>query len=298
LQNYNHSDKKINVIVRDVARDATTLYKILKDTILMNNVDLIIGPFYGSLFPETADFANQHNIAIVNPFSTRPDFVENNPSVYKLVPPFASRAETIENHFLTSPNEYNIILWCDSIQTHELQAYKKYFNKKNIPFKEVNAWSLSLSSSKKNLIIAFFENSTRIIHSVHTILGADMKNNVMIVPEKWFNINELTEDFYNLPNLYYFTNYFVNETDPEVKKFQSDYSLLYEAPAELAAYSYQGYDITRYFIELFFADFNVDDVNFMPLSYIFHWKKTPNGGFENTTPRLIHIKDFELNEVK
>jgi hypothetical protein len=124
-----------------------------------------------------------------------------------------------------------------------------------------------------------------------------MNNNILVIPEKWLNISELTEDFYNLPNLYFFTNSFVNENNSDVKQFQSDYSLFYEAPAELADYSYQGYDVTRYFIDLFFADMHPDDVKFEPFSYKFRWKQIQNGGFENTPSRFIQIKDFELEEV-
>jgi hypothetical protein len=297
LQEYNYSDKKINIIVRDVVTDVTVLQKILDDSVLMKKVNLIIGPFYGTLFPEAANFSKKHNITIVNPFSTRFDFVENNPNVYKLLPPFISRPEVLEKVFLASPDEYNVILWSDTVPTPEMLAYKYYFNEKKIPFREVHSLSLPQNNKKKNLIIAFFENSTRVIHSVHTILNLDMQNNVLIVPEKWFNISELTEDFYGLPQLYFFANYFVNEKKSDVTQFQSDYTFNYDSPAELAAYSYQGYDITRFFIDLYFADFNTNNVKFKPLSYIFNWKQIPNGGFENINSRLIQIKDFELEEV-
>ena len=298
LQDYNHSDKKINVIVRDVVTDATALQKILEDSALMKRVNLIIGPFYGSLFPKAANFAKKHNIAIVNPFSSRFDFVENNPNVYKLTPPFMTRPEVIEKVFLGSSEAYNIILWNDSVSTPELQAYKYYFKNKNISFKEVSSFTLEQNVKKKNIIIALFEDFTKVIHGVHTILNLEMADNILVVPDKWLNVTELTEDFYGLPHLYYFTNYFVDEKDNDVQQFQSDYILYYEAPAELAAYSYQGYDITRYFIDLYLAGYNEAQVKFKPLSYQFQWQRITNGGFENTKPRLIQIKDFELNEVK
>jgi len=297
LQEYNNTDKKINVIIRDVTTEATSLRKILNDNDLMNRVNLIIGPFYGVLFPEAANFAKEHDITIINPFSTRFDFVENNPNVYKLVPSFASRPEIIDNVFI-SQDDYNVILWGDTVTTPEMQAYKYYFSEKNIPFKEVHYLSLPQNTKKKNLIIASLENSTKVIHGVHTILNLEMENNILIVPEKWFNITELTEDFYKLSHLYYFTDYFVDEKKSEVLQFQSDYMLYYETPAELSAYSYQGYDVTRYFIDLYFTDFNANNVEFIPLSYKFQWKQIPNGGFENSHSRLIQIKNFELEEVK
>ena len=299
LQEYNQSDKTINVVVKDVVTDENALQSILNDHELMKNVNIIIGPFYGSLFPVAAEYAKNHNIIIVNPFSTRFDFVQQNPSVYKLMPPFYSRPKTISDIFLAQKNEYNIILWGDSVQSIEIQAYKQFFTEHNIPFKEMQYLSLSSKSKNKNLIIAIFETPTRVIHSVHTLINNENQtNNVVVVPESWLSITELPYDFYNLPCLYYFTNYFIDENSTEIQQFQQEYALLYDIPAELDAYSYQGYDITRYFVDMFFADFEADKVKFQPLSYRFQWNKILNGGYENQKNRLIRIKDLELEEVK
>jgi len=299
LQEYESTDKRINVIVRDAVRDVKALNGILEDTVLMENANIIIGPFYGSLFPMAAEFAKERNITIVNPFSSRFDFVVNNPYVYKLTPPFSSRPETIAEIFLSQPNEYNIILWVDSVMTPDLQAYKSYFKEHQIPFKEVRTLILPQNSTKKNLIIAFFDQPTRVIHSVHTLTNNDPENNenIVVVPIKWLSIPELKEDFFKLPQLYFFTNYFIDENSSAVKQFQSDYIFNYEAPAELAAFSYQGYDITRYFIDLYFVDFNPDEVQFQPLSYKFQWRQILNGGFENIKTRFIQVKNLELEEV-
>lgn len=300
LQEYEYTDKRINVIVRDAVRDITALNKILEDTDLMENVNIIIGPFYGSLFPVAADFAKEHNIIIVNPFSVRFDFVENNPLVYKLTPPFASRPETIAKVFLSQPNEYNIILWVDSNPTPDLRAYRSYFKEYKIHFKEMESLTLPQNTTKKNLIIALFDEPERVIHSIHTLTNNDPEDNVqniLVVPAKWLSIPELKEDFFTLPQLYYFTNYFVDEKSSIVKQFQSDYIFNYEAPAELAAYSYQGYDITRYFIDLHFVDSNTDNAHFQPFSYKFQWRRVPNGGYENVKARFIQVKNLELEEV-
>ncbi|MDR2970564.1 MAG: hypothetical protein LBU83_01350 [Bacteroidales bacterium] len=298
LKEYENADMKINVIVRDVVTDESELKIILEDSLLMKQVDIIIGPFYGSLFPIASDFAKKNKIIIVNPFSTRYDFVENNPYVFKLIPPFISRPETIENYFLSHSEDYDIILWGDSTTTPELIAYKYFFNEHHIRFKEIHTLTLPQHSLHKKLIIALFDERERVIHGVHSITSLeDQTNRVFVVPEKWLSVSELTEDFYSLPELFFFSNYFIDENSPEIQQFKEDYIFNYGAPAELADYSFQGYDITRYFIDLFFADFNTNDVQFKPLSYKFQWKQILNGGFENSKARLIKIKDLELEEV-
>ena len=298
LQEYKNSTQKINVIVRDAVTDVQGLNSILDDSALMEPVNIIIGPFYGSLFPIAAEFAKNHQKIIVNPFSSRYDFVSDNPYVYKLLPPFLSRPEAVAEHFLADSKDYDIILWGDSTATPERMAYRYYFNEHNIAYREGNSLSLSKKSAKKNIIIPLFEQRERVIHAIHTLVSYGEINKIVIVPEKWFTISELTEDFYNLPDLYYFTNFFIDKNNDEIKQFQSDYINNYGAPADLDSYSYQGYDVTRYFIDLFFADFNTNELQFKPLSIQLKWQQILNGGFENVKTRLIQVKDLELEEVK
>ena len=298
LQEYEYANKKINVIIRDVGTDKMVLNKILEDTLLMQDVNMIIGPFYGSLFPTAAEYAKNHCIHIVNPFSTRYDFVENNPYVYKLIPPFISRPEIVDKQFISHSENYNIILWGDSATTPELLAYRYYLTEHQIPYKEVHTLTLPILHAKHNLIVALFDQPERVIHAVHTLVNTEEQQDfTLIVPEKWLSISELTEEFYNLPDLYFFTDCFVDENSDRVKQFKFDYTFFYEAPPELADYSFQGYDITRYFIDLFFEDFNHKNVQFIPLSYQFYWTQILNGGFENVKTRFIQVKNLELNEV-
>jgi len=299
LQEYAETDKKVNVIIRDAVRDEEALHNILNDTLLMKNVNMMIGPVYGSLFPVASEYAKNHDITIINPFSTRYDFVENNPNLYKLVPPFMSRPQAIEEHFLSVPQEYNVILWGDSTTTIELQAYKYYFNKYHIKYKEAHTLTLPLEFRKDNLIIALFDRRERVIHAVHSLINQEEHyNKIIVVPETWLLLSELTEDFYNIPELYFFTNCFVDESRDAVKQFQADYTFFYEAPALLADYVYQGYDITRYFIDLYFAGFDTENLQFQPLSYQFQWQRIENGGLENIKIRLIRVKGLDLEEVR
>jgi hypothetical protein len=299
LKNYENTNKKINVIVRDVVKDVSVLNTILNDTLLMRDVNIIIGPFYGSLFPVAAEYAKNHCITIVNPFSTRYDFVETNPYMFKLVPPFISRPKTIVDHFLSQPEQYNVILWGDSATSIELQSYKYYFSEHDIRYKEAHSLSIRQDPKKTNLIISFFDKQERVIHAVNTLISEEEEyDNVLVVPENWLNISELTEEFYNLPQLFFFSNCFVDKNSDDVKFFQSDYLFYNEAPADLASFAFQGYDITCYFIDLFFADFDPTEVKFQPLSYQFQWKQIPDGGYENIKTRFIQVKDLELEEVK
>lgn len=305
LQTYENSNKKVKVVVRDVATDEKKLQKVLQDEKLMKDVDLIIGPFYGSLFPIASKYAEDHKITIINPFATRIDFVNENRAVYKLTPPLSSRPESLQKNILSKYSEYSVILWYDAEDNLELAAYETYFKTNQIPYTltkvkpETYSLNLTLSSTKHNIVVALFQNQTNVINQMRLLEGTHNQFKYsLIFPEGWLQVSSLDDDFYAMPNMYYFSNYFVDQNSLAVKDFRSDYFANFQSPCQLERYSYQGYDITKYFIDLYFAGFNERDVTYTPLSYKFNFKQWSNGGFENNKVRLIEIKNFEKVEME
>lgn len=305
LQSYENSDITLEVIVRDVTTDEKKLLKILNDEKLMKDVDLIIGPFYGSLFPIAAKYALKHNITIINPFSTRFDFVNNNKAVYKLIPPLSSRPESLHKNIISKHEEYSIFLWYDSKDSLELADYETYFKEAKIPYTlikvkpETFSLNLTLSPTKHNIIVALFQNQTTVINQMRLLNASQNKHEYsLIFPEEWLYVSSLDEDFYSIPNIFYFSNYHIDVNDPIIKEYKSNYVATYQSPCQLERYSYQGYDITKYFIDLYLAGFDEKKVSFIPMSYKFKYKQWSKGGFENNRVRLIEIKEFDKIEVE
>lgn len=305
LKTYEDSPYKVHVIVRDITTDEKKLITLFNNNQLMKDVDLIIGPFYGSLFPIAANYAKEHNISIINPFTSRTDFVNNNSSVYKLTPALTSRAESLHKNILSKFEQNNVVLWYDSNDTIELSAYEKYFKEKKISYTLAHVGqgsiveNLRLTTNKQNVIIALYNNQTHVINQMRLLSGIENTYPItLIFPETWLNISSLDDDFYALKNLYYFTNYYVENDNQNIKDYRIHYIETYQSPCQLERYSYQGYDITKYFIDLYFAGFNEKMVTYVPMSYKFKFKQWTKGGFENDKPRLIQIQDFERKEVE
>ncbi len=304
LESYQNSNINLKVIVRDVTTDEKKLQKVLKDERLMKDVDLIIGPFYSSLFPIASKYAMEHNISIINPFSTKTNFVSDNKVVYKLTPSLNSRPESLYKNIISKQNNYSIVLWYDSEENSELQAYENYFKENQIPYQltkvkpETYSLNLTLSSIKHNIIIALYQNQTNIINQMRLLEASQNSYEFsLIFPEEWLHVSSLDEDFYAMKNIYYFSNFFVDINNPIVQEYKNNYILTYQSPCQLERYSFQGYDITKYFIELYLAGYNEKQVSYVPMSYKFRFKQWTNGGFENDRVRFIEIKNFEKTEV-
>lgn len=76
---------KIDLHVYDVDADISKAIKVINEFEL-RDMDLIIGPFYASVFPTVAAFAKNYRIPIVNPLSNRSEVVNYNPNVFKFQP--------------------------------------------------------------------------------------------------------------------------------------------------------------------------------------------------------------------
>jgi hypothetical protein len=304
LKTYEDSKNKVNVIVRDISTDEQKLIEILNNSKLMNDVDLIIGPFYGSLFPIAAKYAAEHKITIVNPFSSRTDFVRENPYVYKLIPPLSARPESIKKQILNFYPNHQVVLWYGNGDTLELKAYELYFQENDIPFTLAKLGqgsfitNLNLLTDTQNVVIALFNNQTQVINQMRLLSGVQNSYPItLIFPEEWLNISSLDDDFYSIKNLYYFTNCFVDLNLQTINDFRVHYVETYQSPCQLDRYSYQGYDITKYFIDLFFTGNIEKSVTYTPMAYKLKFKQWTKGGYENDRVRLIQIQDFQRKEV-
>ena len=228
LESYQNSNINLKVIVRDVTTDEKKLQKVLKDERLMKDVDLIIGPFYSSLFPIASKYAMEHNISIINPFSTKTNFVSDNKVVYKLTPSLNSRPESLYKNIISKQNNYSIVLWYDSEENSELQAYENYFKENQIPYQltkvkpETYSLNLTLSSIKHNIIIALYQNQTNIINQMRLLEASQNSYDFsLIFPEEWLHVSSLDEDFYAMKNIYYFSNFFVDINNPIVQEYKN-----------------------------------------------------------------------------
>lgn len=309
IEEYQTGDHSFRVIVRDVYNDVAKVREIFNDKALMENVKLIVGPFFANDFAEAAQYAKELQIPIINPFSSRTDFLTDNPFVYKVKPSKSAIPQAIHNTFLKQ-EECNLILWYDNAYLEQVgQNYINYFTENQIPFQKIQV-SESLSSlkalfsnEKRNIIISLYDNESTVLNQMRLIsnyltpINEEMERNrdtvtVMVFPESWLKHPLLDMDFYGLNNSYYFTPTYVDNNDETTLNFQMKYVEKFSSYPNTETFAYQGYDITKYFIEALLGHFTPAKLTASRYSFY----KTPSGGFENERVRAIHIKDFQTEE--
>ena len=298
LDEYKRTNVSINVVVRDISNDEKKLRRVLEDEELMAGVNLILGPFFGKLFAVAAEYASRYQIPIVNPFTSRQDFVEDNEYVYKLIPSLEARPSMIA--FLAQQsNAFPIIIYGDSSSTNkEMRAYRKYFQDNHIAYEIApNASSVvnHLTPSRPQFVVTFYDNPAQNLVISRNLLYSKKNDNLtFVVPETWLESKTYDIEYYSKLNLHFFSDYYIDFDEEKTKTFIYDYTQRFGVPPSLKNFAFQGYDITRYFVELMINEFDLDRVKVSPIAFPLSFDKSPNGGFENVNVQFLEVKDNEI----
>ena len=309
LKEFDKQNVKLKVIVKDVTSDnSEKLKKILEDTVLMKNVNLIIGPFYKNIFDMAAQYALRYKIPIVNPLSNRNDYLKQNPYTYKAIPSQESKPLWIEKKLLSKYKNAKVILYVDSEKSEDAECYKKYFLRKDsisfvvIPFRQgIDNLSAVLDKNRHNIIIASSRSASIIINNIRLL--ANRNENLppftMVIPENWLlDIEGELETMNNL-NMTLFSNYYVHPNDDKTLYFITEFIEKFHAFPSVDRFAYQGYDITRFFIHCLIHNFDTSKFDYFPTALDFQFQPLEEGGgFENQSLRLLQLRDFEVIEVK
>jgi ABC-type branched-subunit amino acid transport system substrate-binding protein len=294
----NGENIRFDIVVRDISNDERKLRRVMEDQELMSGVQLIIGPFFGKLFAVAAEYARQYQIPIVNPFTNRQDFIEGNEFVYKLIPSMEARPAMIA--FLAQQSRaFPIIIYGDSTsKDKEMTAYLKYFRVNGIPYEITpNASTVvtRLDKNKPRIIITFYDNPAQNLIISRNLLYSEKTDNLtFVVPEKWMESKTYDIEYYNKLNLHFFSDYYIDFENEKTKTFVYDYTERFGVPPSLESFAFQGYDITRFFVELIRNDNDLDRVKVSPIAFPLSFDKAPGGGYENVNVQFLEVKDNEI----
>ena len=298
LDEYNAKGVPLNVIVRDISNNESKLRHLMENESLMREVDLIVGPFFGKLFTIAAHYAKQYQIPIVNPFSSRQDFIEENEYVFKLIPSLEARPAMIA--FLAQQNNaFPILIYSDSTSSNkEMAAYLKYFKENRIPYMITPNASTVVSTLQKNrpqYLVTFYDNPAQnLIISRNLLFSDKIEKLTFVVPESWLESKTYDIEYYSKLNLHFFSDYYIDFDEEMTKTFIYDYTQRFGTPPSLKNFAFQGYDITRFFVEYLREDKDIDRVKTTPIAYPLSFDKSAGGGFENVNVQFLEIKDNEI----
>jgi LysM repeat protein len=237
----------------------------------MEEMDLIIGPVNYWNLEIVADFARQHEIPMVSPFSSDREIVRYNPYVFQATPSydveFKSWAEYISDYY-----DKTIILVHDgdSTEYHKVQFLKDEIFKKitekadleDLIFKEVKMndsvyvdMAHVLTHDGENLVIVPSDNEAYVSNVISPLfyLLDQYQIEVAGMPQ-WNKFRNIDLEYFHKLQMSYFTSFYVDYDKPEMKDFIKRFREIYHTePYRVSPRGYNlsvyGYDLVSAFVQ-------------------------------------------------
>lgn len=301
-------DVEINVY--DVDQQTSKVLKALQDPDL-KKMDLIFGPFFKSTFSHVAEFALENKIYLINPLSSRPDILQGNPYVFKLLPSVESQpallAELVRRDF---PDHRIIFYIANKFQNNELiEQFRQALEGDNKAGKEkvrfvdyatdsTHGFIDHASMIKPNLVIIYAENEA-LPAAVLSKLSAFKKNYAITViglPE-WEKFSNIESNYLLALNAHIFMSSYIDYQSDKVKTFILAYRARYfDEPLN---YAFSGFDAGYFFLGalLYYGnDFErcLNETGIPLIQNQFHFERRQNGGYDNINWNVLQYYEYSL----
>lgn len=269
VEELNRLGAEIHLEIMDTRSDPAVVDSIIQSGSL-DHADLIIGPVYPVNLSLVAEFANKRHIPVVSPLSRNDKFLRFNPWTIQARPSLMAERKVMAE-YLGQYHRSNIVLVhsLDSANHQEIEQIKSYLNE------SLSEYTYPEEISVKEVYLPEIISPRDTVNTLQLALKKDMTNTVWIVSDKESFVSEIVsrlnsmsrnfdiqlfgnsswmyflniqpEYFFNL-KLKLFTPRIVNYTDSADIEFLKAYRKNYYTDPEFYSLSWEGYDITKYFL--------------------------------------------------
>ncbi len=290
---------KLNVQVLDTRGDSATVANLLRDKNVAD-ADLIIGPFFSRAIPPVADFAKQHKIHQVLPFSASNRVLFDNPYVSKFV---ASNAILVDGTMQYVKDRYqgkNIVL-IKSTYSKDKYAYqraKEFLDENKMVYTEKPLSTGDMRSYfKKDEVNVVLAPSSNQIFATNIFVGLNKTLNKfgykdstvihLFGTDNWERFDGIKMKYKTRMNFHYASPIYVDWNNIKVQKAIKQYRTKFETdPTE---YALHGLDLSMFYLsglKLFGTGFyqyfnNIDNDPYVNRIQIDQLGET--NGFENSS---------------
>ena len=292
--------------------DSLNMLTLLKKPELAE-MDLMIGPLYGSSFIPVSKFAKDHMIPIISPFTQINKILFDNPFVCKVLPSNILQVEEMAHFVVDSFHTQNIILMNNG-NAKEISFYNAFKNTAKLAMLKKNHLALDtikevknlpvmqglLSSSKTNVIVLPSNSQSYVTEFISRLSTLQDKNKIVLFGlQNWMNYDNLDFEYLNSLALHIPSSNNIDFQNNTSKHFINYYRERYKTEPEL--YSYNGFDITYCFLsalQKYGSGFlnNIADIKYEGISSNFNFIQSISNksGFENKFVVILKYDNYKL----
>jgi|WetSurMetagenome_2_1015567.scaffolds.fasta_scaffold12211_3 hypothetical protein len=291
--------------VYDIATDTLGTKRFLQDESL-KKMDMIIALVYHRNFLLIADFAKANHIPIVSPVSERESQVSGNPMVIKVRPSGESLYPAAASMIARDFQGAHIIIVRNSLARvkEACENLHKLLSDKSIPSEVVDnsAMADNLAKNVTNLVVLITENKTYSLDMLTHLNGLKDQYAITVLGlPQWDRLEGMEYDFLSNLNTRIVAPYFIDYSDPDVKRFTALYQQQYKTDPELLAFV--GEDVACYFLTALMK-YGTGFMRCLPelkmklLEADFGFSATEGNGFENQDWVVYYYDNYRLYNEK
>lgn len=299
-----------DIYVYDVDQQPSKLEEALNKP-EMKKMDLIVGPLFKNSFSKAAEFAKNNKIPIINPLTLRPDILEGNPYVFKMLPSVEAQPAIVGELVHRDYAEYKVLLFvANRIQsTVQVSMIKEAIERRDPSGKQkvtivdyaadsIAGFRKNASLTQPNLIIIYAENEVlpAALLSKLAEVKEDYRITVIGLPE-WEKLTNIESIYLNELNANIFMASYTDMNSENVRAFIRDYrSRYFDEPLN---YALSGFDAGYFFLYAllkFGNDFDkhLDEIHLQLTQNQYHFERKGDGGFDNLNWNVLQYMDYYL----
>ena len=304
---------KVNVQVFDVTEDESMAVRLINSGRL-DDVDIIVGPFFLRAFGVMSEYAKERNIFIINPMSPRDDILDDNPYVIKVNTSERNQLKALINQAIWGGGQQQIfVLSNDSLLNEKGRSeYAKwlfethYSHLKTPVFVDISKdrfrrFITMLSDTERNTIIYLSNNEAFATEILTQVSRRENTSNVLYSWRRLSQFEFADPRHLNDMQTHYVDPFFVDRTCEKVRGFERLFFETYRTIPD--NHAYLGYDVMTFVLEMLDAgntDYGtlLETANFRGLQNPIHLgRASPSQGLENQKTNIIKIEASRARRV-
>lgn len=308
----------LDLSVYDTGEGTSRIREILTGETLPN-ADLIIGAVQNDQIKMIADFAKEHRIKYVIPFTSKNDDVLSNNFVFQVNTPHSylySKAAERGRKLFANDNIIFVKIHDKEVKKPFIKALQEELKDHKVPFKEIeyngetfaeDLDSLYMVDQTRNVIIPT-SSSLEALQKIKTPLRVlaetqtDYTISLFGYPEWQTYVREALDDFYVL-DTYIYTNFYADNLSKPMQDFYNKFKTWYSKDLinTYPKYGILGFDTGMFFfgaMKKYGVNFEeeLDNIRYPSIQTGFDFHRVNNwGGFINTQIFIVHYnRDFTV----
>lgn len=238
---------------------------------VLKNSELIVGPIVEKDLAPVAEYAKHNRITIVSPMDTKTESLSEDNPYFFLFPAMAeSGYEHIVSHMVTEEvsdtslvsdhNAYTIIYETGAAESEPVRKVKESLYNKGLSYNEFSYGLLegrgmdtimrfTLDSLGLNKVFVASESEafvSDVLRNLHLIQSVNFYKMMVFGLPKWKSYETIELEYFHMLHVHLCLPYYIDYNNSDTKHFVQKYWEVFKA--EPTPYSFQGYDITSFFI--------------------------------------------------